>query len=85
MNLDLKRHSWGKYRLRGWTCFQTIIHRLPMRTEYCTKCGMRRQRQVLGFRRYLDRFSPYGGIWKIRTHVPKCEGLPDNYDVPVGA
>jgi hypothetical protein len=85
------KHRWARPRFRRSNIKHENWHRpsvdsIPIKF-YCIQCGaMRffiRTKNYYGFWKVFMR--PYDGILKEVRHIPPCEGLPPNYEMPIGA
>ena len=87
-----KLHKWAtpKYsrsRIKGSK--STTIEGAGL-TDYCVKCGAAKYLKSGSFYYRGGQFpktffAAYGNIFQYVKNIPPCEGLPDNYNPPIGA
>lgn len=78
---DDRKRRWGDH-VRPWPGVSKYIGRT------CTQCGARHLRTGIVGREYYrlrQWIAPIGSPWQLIKHIPPCEGLPANYDAPIGA
>lgn len=69
-------------RILGKDRFDTLC---PIR-RCCVQCGAIVRVQVIKFPTTpLQFYAPLGDSWRKITRMPECEGLPAQYEAPVGA
>lgn len=86
------KHRWAFPKFKRSGIKHERWHNLHLfeksKIEYCVKCGAAK---------FVRMDSPWAGPWEIiyrkregifkllRGGMPPCEGLPANYDMPIGA
>lgn len=84
------KHRWAKLK---WRQYGIRPHDpKPVRMPHlasCVQCGAKRYLKSgvhSGWRTFPTLcFAAYGDIYRDVVHMPPCEGLPANYDAPIGA
>jgi hypothetical protein len=89
------KHRWTvpKFRYGRIRPLAPPVRPTRSKVSYCTQCGARTWNEYLnGFvprahywRQARKFYAPFGGISSRIERMPPCEGLPKDYDVPIGA
>jgi len=84
------RHSWVKRRIPAGFLMVSFRYpnynrTVPKNVTHCCKCGASTWMEKVPDRTWRRRwFRHLDDIWRSSDRVPACQGLPRNYDPPLG-
>ncbi len=86
------KHHWARWKRRRqylggrWLAPEDQVYP-RLRLGHCINCGAvswSRRSYKNGKVTYRVYYTPYGGLTRVVVKVPPCEGLPENYEPPMG-